>query len=136
MPFAPLQGVYLGEQTMSTHPNAILLLALTPQNLARKTYRAIIEESGVPLDGDGSASITISGQMYHSRVMESDYDEGMQISAKEGDLVFHAHVTYGYGDVITWDALAAHKEALEAWAKGICERHSCDYEIFVTANYW
>lgn len=118
---------------MSTHPNAILLLALTPHGLSRKTMAAIRAEAGIADEDD---DLKIDGISYHHAVMEDDYDEGMQIAAKEGDLVFYDLVTYGYGDVIAWDMLAARKAALEAWAIGICERHACAYAIYVTANYW
>ena len=40
---------------------------------------------------------------------ESDYKESYQISAKEGSLVFHDYVTYGYGDVCDWDDLEKRK---------------------------
>jgi len=117
---------------MSTHPNAILMLALKPDDLARKTYRAIQAELGIKDDD----TIKIGEATYHNMVMESDYDEGFQISADEGDIVLWDPVTYGYGDRIAWDKLAEQKAALEEWAKGICERHHCSASIFVTANYW
>lgn len=117
---------------MSIHPNTMLLLALTPNDLARKTYRDILAEAGVDDDTD----ITIGGEGYHHQVMEEDYDEGAQIQAREGDIVLWDLVTYGYGERITWAKLEAQKAALEEWAKGVCERHKCGYEIFVTANYW
>ena len=117
---------------MSTHPNAILLLTLTPQNLSRKTMHDILDEAKVAYDND----ITIAGKDYHNQIMEDEYEEGYQISAKEGDLIFFDLVTYGYGEQISWDDLAAQKADLEAWAKDICDRHHCTYKISVTANYW
>lgn len=68
--------------------------------------------------------------------MEEEYNESWQIQAKEGDIVLHDFITYGYGKKIIWAALENQKNNLEAWAKGICERHHCTYKIFVTANYW
>ncbi len=117
---------------MSIHPNAMLLLTLTPDDLARKTYRAILSETGSDEDDD----IKIGDDTYHHRVMEEDYYESSQISAKEGDIVLWDLVTYGYGETITWAKLEAQKNALEEWARGICERHHCKAEIFVGANYW
>ena len=126
---------------MSTHPNAVLLLTLTPDDLSRKTWKNILEESKVwkyqeegVIDLEGE--IKISGNNYHHRVMESDYNESMQISASEGDIVVYDMVTYGYGDVIEWDKLAKQKEELEEWAKIMCKKFNCNYKIFVTANYW
>ena len=94
---------------------------------------AIRAEAGLE---DPDHDIRIGEHDYHTVVMESEHDEGYQITAKEGDLVFWDFVTYGYGEVVAWAALEAQKMALEAWAKGICDRHACDYRIEVTANYW
>jgi hypothetical protein len=118
---------------MSTHPNAILLLTLTPDDAARKTYRAILADAGVM---DPSDDIKIGGENYHHEVMEDTYNESWQIAAQEGDLIFFDLVTYGYGEQIAWDKLEAQKNALEAWAKEVCEKHRCSYKISVTANYW
>ena len=117
---------------MGTHPNVILLLVLTPDDLVRKTYRSIISEAGL----EPEDQIGVGGEEYHIGVMEDDYDEGMQLAAPVGSIVVYDMVTYGYGDVITWDALEAQKRCLEAWAKEICERHHCAYSFTVTANYW
>lgn len=115
---------------MSTHPNAILLLALKPDDLSRKTYRAILEEAGREDD------LMIAGERYNCEIMESTYDESHQIAADEGDIIVFDMVTYGYGERIEWGKLAAQKAALEEWAKGICERHKCTASFYVTANYW
>ena len=117
---------------MSTHPNAILLLTLKPDDLARKTYRAILDEAGIR-DGD---SLKIGGQPYHIDVMESGYSEDYQISADEGDIIVWCMATYGYGETIEWEKLVAIKAALDSWAAGICERHKCTPKFFMTANYW
>ncbi len=117
---------------MSTHPNAILMCVITPHDLARKTMKAILEEYG----GDDDHETKIGGEDYHHRVMEDSYDESWQISAEEGDLVFFDLVTYGYGDVIEWNKLAAQQKALEEWAIKVCEKHHAEYKIYVGANYW
>lgn len=117
---------------MSSHPNAILLLALTPEGLARKTHRAIIDDAKI----DNDRYIKIDGVDYHHQVMEEEYDESYQISAKEGDIVLFDMVTYGYGETIEWSKLEANKNSLESWAKAVCEKHHCTYKIFITANYW
>lgn len=89
---------------MSTHPNAILLLTLTPDDLSRKTWKNILQESKVwryqeegVIDFEGQ--IKIYGNDYSHKVMESNYNESMQISASEGDIVVYDMVTYGYGEV-------------------------------------
>lgn len=117
---------------MSTHPNAILQLVLKPDDLARKTYRAILSDFEVSTDDD----FNINGSNYHHRIMESDYYEPSQISANEGDIVFWDLVTYGYGQKVTWAKLEAQKLALEDWAKKVSEKYKCSFEIFVGANYW
>jgi len=129
---------------MSTHPNVILYAVVTVDGTARKTMRSILDEAGC---GEGDEIDVITGKRRVSLgdkvllavvplVMEEDYDEGWQIGAKEGCLVFHDLVTYGYGESLSWDELSAKKEALEAWCRGICERHKCTFEIRVSANYW
>src|SRR3990167_724768 len=118
---------------MSTHPNVILMAVLTPQGLARQTMKAILH---VDYSHDAAPQVTISGEDYDALVMESDYDESLQISAKEGDLVFYDLVTYGFGEVVTCASLEAQKTALEAWAKEMSVQHACDYRIDVTANFW
>jgi hypothetical protein len=116
---------------MSTHPNAILLLVLKPDDLARKTHRAIMEEAGGKED-----SIKIDGDNYHCYVMESDYEEGFQITADKGDIIVFDMVTYGYGERIAWAELERKKQSLEKWSAGVCERHHCKAAFYVTANYW
>ncbi|MFA5307833.1 MAG: hypothetical protein WC365_10350 [Candidatus Babeliales bacterium] len=126
---------------MSVHPNAILLLTLTPDDLSRKTWKSILEESKVwewdnpgVIDEEGQIKIGSNGYMHN--VMESDYYKNMQISAKEGDIIVYNAVTYGYGEVIEWDKLEEQKNELEVWAKTMCEKFHCNYKIFITANYW
>lgn len=119
---------------MSTHPNAILMVALTPHELARKTYRAILEANGCKDDDD--TDFKIGDESYNSFVAESDYEDGVQISAKEGDLVFYDLITYGYGEKKPWHEVEKQKNELEAWARDMCQRFKCDYEIFISANYW
>jgi len=117
---------------MSTHPNVILMVVLIPDGLSRKTMRDILAEFSTSDDGD----IKIGSEKYHSLVMEDDYDESNQISGKEGDLIFYDLVTYGYGEVISWDNLVNRKVELEKWARIVCEKYKCKFDIKVTANYW
>jgi len=117
---------------MSTHPNVILLCALKPDGLARKTYRQLVAEMGVKEDED----FPIGSQKYHAKVMETDYDDDWQIGADEGDILVFDLVTYGYGEKIKWDELSTRKDELEQWAKQMCEKFTCSYSIWVTANYW
>jgi hypothetical protein len=121
---------------MSTHPNVLLLLRLSPDDLARKTYRAILSDAGVSEDRDLGEEIKIDGKGYHHLVMESDYDDGWQISGSEGQIIVFDLVTYGYGESVKWDELATQKTALERWAADVCKKHHCTHEISVGANYW
>lgn len=117
---------------MSTHPNVILLLTLKPDELSRKTLRAIRDEAGIDDDG----SLKIGDHDYHVSVMETDYDDGYQISSDEGDIIIFDMITYGYGEKVEWSKLVSQKDALEVWASAACERHKCSAKIFITANYW
>jgi len=119
---------------MSTHPNAILMAVLKPDDLSRKTMREIL--AGNDVKDSEIDNLKIGEKEYFRIIMESDYDEGYQISADEGDLVFLDMVTYGYGEVITWADLEKQKNALEEWAKAMSEKFHCSYSIQVTANYW
>lgn len=118
---------------MSTHPNVILLLTLTPEGLARKTMRDILTAAG---SGEDDDQIKIGGVDYYPIIMEGDYDDRYQLTSKAGDLLFFDYATYGYGEQIEWSKLEAQKKSLEAWAITICEKHHCSYKISVTANYW
>ncbi len=119
---------------MGMHPNVILMVVLTPDDLSRKTMRGILAVSGK--DGVDDEVIKIVKKDYNYLIMESDYDEVYQISAKEGDLVFFDMVTYGYGEVIDWDVLEVQKKILDTWARKICREFACSYVIKVTANHW
>jgi len=119
---------------MSTHPNTILMVTLTPDNLSRKTMREILNFNGTEEDYDNE--IQIEDSEYFHCIMESDYDESYQISAQEGDLVFFDMITYGYGERIEWEKLETQKKKLEKWAKEMCEKFNCSYKIFVSANNW
>jgi hypothetical protein len=118
---------------MSSHPNVLLICALTPDGLARKTWRDIIAEFQV---ADPADDIEIGGEAYQHFVAEGEYEEDCQISTTEGDIIIYDLVTYGYGEAVTWEKLEAQKNNLEAWAIEVCVRHHCRYEIRVSANYW
>ena len=117
---------------MGTHPNTLLMLVLTPDGLSRKTMREILEEHDLEEDDD----IKIGSKEYHHTIMEADYDESFQIGSKEGDLVFHDFLTYGYGESQSWADVEIQKNELEEWAKVMCEKYHCSYEIRLGANYW
>jgi hypothetical protein len=121
---------------MSIHPNVILMVVLTPDNLSRKTYREILLAND---DGNMSAednNIKIDNKTYNVFVAESEYNEIWQISVPEGSIVIMDMVTYGYGESITWNKLEQQKNVLENWAKKTCEEYKCTYSIEVSANYW
>lgn len=121
---------------MSTHPNAILMLTLQPQDLPRKTMRAILTDAGVDPDEE-SPQVSIGEEEYTVRLMEDSYDENFQISAPVGTIVLHGFLTYGYGDKLSWEKAAAQQAALRVWAQAVCEKHHCTvHEIAIAANYW
>jgi len=118
---------------MGTHPNVLLVLELTTDDLPMKTYRKILSYCGVNEDDD----IDIEGKKYHHLVMqEDDYDDGWQIKSHPGRILFFDLVTYGYGDSIDWDVLESQKDELSLWSVTICDKFNCTSRIFVTANYW
>ena len=123
---------------MSIHPNAMLLLTITPDGLARQAMRAIRAEHPVVDDKEivDDDEIMIGALPYKSMVMESTFDEDYQISGEEGDLIFWQFLTYGAGEQIDWETLVAQHAVLDAWAQDICARHHGTYRISISANYW
>lgn len=117
---------------MSTHPNVMLQCVLTVNDGTRKTKRAL--EAAFPTKYE--ENIRIGERDYHLTVMESDYDDGYQISADEGQIVLHIYLTYGYGETVTLDEIQALVDPLKAWAEEAKEPHGFTYEIRIGANYW
>jgi hypothetical protein len=118
---------------MSTHPNAILMAVLTPDDLPMKTKRNISEFCGVESEYD---LLKICNKEYNIQVMENDYEKSNQIKAEESNIVVFNYITYGYGDKIIWEDVEQQKKELEEWAKLICEKFHCSYKIYISANYW
>lgn len=118
---------------MSSHPNTMLFCILTPDDLARKTYRSILSSEGIDEDDSG---VKIAGRTFSIQVMEEDYDDGYQIAAQEGQIVLHTYLTFDYGDRVEWDELVMIKDALQAWAESASAQHKCSYAISIGANYW
>ncbi len=120
---------------MSTHPNTILLGIITPDDLARKTYRDICAEVGAD-PSDAYFTINDSDKRHYSMtVMESHYDDDSQISAPEGSIVIWTFLTYGYGETISWEEADAERVRVADWLTKICAKHKCTYSIQLTANY-
>ena len=118
---------------MSAHPNVLLVLELTPDDLPMKTYRNILSFCGVNEDDD----VDIEGEKYHHIVMQEEgYDEDWQIQSSPGRIIFFDFVTYGYGESVDWAVLESQKDELSFWAVTICHKFNCTSRIFVTANYW
>lgn len=124
---------------MSAHPNIILMACLTPDDLPMKTMRAILADEGIT-DAIDEAAITLGaehfGEDFRCFVMNGAYNDGMQITGKSGDLIFHTFLTYGYGEVVSIETLNTRIRTLEEWAKKTAEKHHCTYRIELTANYW
>lgn len=131
---------------MSTHPNALLIAELSPDELPRKAYKALKVECGEDAEGD-DLEVKISTGVespnrwetydgYHTFLADSSYNEDSQISAAEGSIVLWDPVTYGYGERVEWAKLAAQAQRLEEWCKRIGEKLRCTYKIYVSANYW
>lgn len=120
---------------MSSHPNAMLLVTITPDDSSRKTFRDMAAHEGSEIS-EGSADIRIGGRRFSASVMENDYDEGKQISAEEGQIVMYGFLTYGYGEQAPWHEVAALVDAVETWAEEACARFKFTYKISISANYW
>lgn len=112
---------------MGTHPNAMLMAVITPDGLTRKTARKIDPKI---------ENVKIVGTEYSITVMEDTYDEGYQLSAKEGDIVLMDFLTYGYGEHMNWEKVEVQKDELVQWCDEFCKKNECSYEIRIGANYW
>ncbi len=118
---------------MSEYPNCLLLGILIPDDLPSKTYRAVCAEVGAVGD---DPSTHIGEQLFHLKLMDGDYDEGMQVSAPSGSTVFVGMVTYGYGDTMTWEEFVALRDALYARLTDIAAKVQASVEIRISANHW
>ena len=116
---------------MSVHPNVILMAVLKPNATSRATMRAIMADHP-----DSEYGFKIGKLHCKGIVMESNYHDGLQLAADEGDLVFYGFATYGYGETVEWSTLEGMKADLEAWAFAACEKHGCSHKLVITANYW
>lgn len=131
---------------MGTHPNALLVAELSPNDLPRKTYKELKVECGEDPDDDDLEVLIPTGiesenrwereDRYHTFLAEDDYNQSNQITATVGSIILWDPVTYGYGERIEWDKLEAQKQRLDEWCKNISEKLNCTYRIYVTANYW
>ena len=117
---------------MSSHPNVILMAELVPDDLTRKTYRGILADHA----DDDEDYVKVGSDEYHMEVMESNYLESMQISAKEGSIVVFAMITYGYGERVSFSDIEDKRDALATWCREVCGKHNCNFNIYITANYW
>lgn len=118
---------------MSTHPNVILMSVFKPDFGSRKTVREAFPQAK---EEDYSHCVKIGDDKYSINIMESDYDEVLQIGAAEGDFVLYKLVTYGYGESISFNDLSEKVKLLTEFSYEICRNHSCTYQIRVGANYW
>lgn len=144
---------------MSTHPNVILKCTIKVPGTTRSMLRFLlaqnreeIPDEALPfwlnsrgeiikkLDGSSSRisrdddQIAIGNDVYHTLVMETGYDESMQIAGKEGDLILYDLVTYGYGKEVAWSDLQSRVDSLEKWAAQ--PQRNLDCRISISANYW
>jgi len=121
---------------MSVHPNVLALVHFTPDDLARRTFRAMLAELGVADAVDPTVRIGNATYDFHLIVMEDEDDEELQVAAKEGEIVAWCCVTYGYYESIAWADLVQLIGVVDEWAKGLSGRVNCTYRISISANYW
>ena len=133
---------------MSTHPNTLLIAVFTPDDLARKTHRNIVDQykySDSEING-GDLRIPriqeddnkrFNDARFCSFIMENDESgEDIQIDAPIGSIVVHKFLTYGYYEKIAWEDAYRNYCALRDWALLVDKQHKCSHEIYISANYW
>lgn len=116
---------------MSDQPNVMLMAVLTPDDLARRTARAICEE----LHTTGAGDFQLGGKWFTVTIMEDNYDDTYQIKAMEGQIVVHCYLTYGYGLYMAWAEVVMLVNELERVIVDLCEKFHCTHEIVIGANY-
>lgn len=142
---------------MSQHPNVIVKCTVKPDGATRKLLRDLLARNREEIPDDNlpfmfdihgeviinrrkekirqirdEDQLAIGSLIYHTLVMEDDYNESWQISGQEGDLIIFNLVTYGYGEEIDWDKLQIIVSEIDQWAG----KNSLVYRLSVTANYW
>lgn len=73
---------------------------------------------------------------WYALLMSTDYNAEYDISADAGNIVLFDFMTMGATEKGSWLYAEQKKNELEAWAKGVCERHGGKFDIVLTANYW
>ena len=73
---------------------------------------------------------------WYALLMATDYNAEYDISADAGNIVLFDFMTMGATEKQSWSYVEEQKNKLEAWAKGVCERHGGEFDIVLTANYW
>ena len=141
---------------MGAHPNAMIMAVLTLDQGMRKTERLIFEhceDRKIECSLEGGTIKILNGKRgnpnppewpegypltddWSVQVMESDYEEGYQISAKEGQIVIHGYLTYEYGETVKWVELEAQKKQLMDLLDPMTKDLEFTYEIVIGANYW
>jgi hypothetical protein len=127
---------------MSSHPNAMLKLTLTPDGWMSDDFDlmgAILTDNGVdPDEVDYThTDINFENQSYSIILRDEDYDEcEFGVDAEVGEIMVTAFLTYGYQETMSWERAVEGKGKLERWAVGVCAKYGCTYKLEITANYW
>lgn len=117
----------------------MLQLVLKPKDPdfnARKFFQAPpLDDTEGDEDGDDGFEVVISGRSYTATVFdEEEYDDGYQIEGKEGQIVLHEYLTYGYGETVEFSEVVRLVNNLRAWADD--RSMIFDHSVRIGANYW
>lgn len=125
---------------MSTHPNAMLQLVLTPLDPSFDAFQYFgwqQPEDNEDNDPDLNFELRIGERDYTATVFTEDgddYNEHWQINGEAGQVIIHDYITYGYGETITFKALVDRANELMEWA--VKHHEAFSYTLRVGANYW
>lgn len=136
---------------MSTHPNALLLVAFSNgvegfDKLAAKLGREGMVGTFADKDEDDESdgvdrAIEVKlGKRSLNGTFYRYYDDGFQIGpaddAEDGETIFSGTLTYGYGETLDLEAFNALIADVHAWANPLATELGLTYKIRLSANYW
>lgn len=122
---------------MSSRPNTLLLCEFTPLGNPEETFKRMLAWLGVTEADEVYLQVGVENRHYSLLFLrDEDYSDDMQIGAKEGDIIFHTFLTYGYGEKLDLDELHAIVSELRAWAEIQATDFNCSFAIYLSANFW
>lgn len=114
---------------------ADMLAAIVGESEKNRTYPYTEESTDQVYDVYLREVVGYENKCY-TLLMSTAYNEEFEVTGEPGTVIAFDYLTMGSGKKISWIYAEKEKNTLEAWAKGVCERHGGEFNIVLTANYW